>query len=109
MNFYCEFCDRRCYKLTWDSDWWHCGVCNVEYSESNPARRIFKVNFNNKSYTVTLTDNKTYINEVHYFPALSKLDIAMQRETTILTLSYPIQNLNPVNILVKLRTILTFQ
>jgi hypothetical protein len=102
MNYYCPYCQERCHKNAWDSEWLYCKTCNIKYRDWRPDCIIFSVNLENRKYEVYKDVKETKVVE------LLDGDYLPYDEKVVLRLDYPIPSLNPDNVAQKLKTLLVF-
>ena len=107
MNYYCPFCDQRCYKLTWDSEWINCDACKIRYHEITTDYIIFTVRDKEKVYEFHTGPRTTAVSELtEITPGGYGIDHVVDR--TIFKLDRPIKGVTPDNALEKLKTLLVF-
>lgn len=103
MNFYCPYCQQRCHKNAWDSEWVYCKPCKIRFQDWRPDFIIFAVELNGKKY------------ELHKHPRLTTIvqilddgDYLPFEEKKVLQLDFPVSNVTPQNVLEKVKTLLVF-
>lgn len=103
MNFYCPYCQQRCHKKLWDSEWVYCNPCKIRYQDHRPDFIVLSVELNGKLYELHSYPNKTEVVQV-----LDDGDYLPFDEKKIIKLDYPIASVTPQNVAEKLKTLLVF-
>lgn len=107
MNYYCPFCQQRCHKNAWDSEWVYCNPCKIRYRDWRPEYIIHSVTLDDRKYEIQI-DQRTKIVEIITDKEDLSYYIGLNTEKVILCLDFPISGLTPDNAAQKLKTLLVF-
>lgn len=103
MNFYCPYCQQRCHKNAWDSEWVYCKPCKIRFRDWRPECIIHSVTLDNRKYEIQI-DQRTKVTEI-----IDDEDyLNSYTEKVVLHLDFPVPGLTPENAAQKLKTLLVF-
>lgn len=111
MNYYCQYCDARCWKMIPESLYWNCSKCSVRFF-------VYKDDLAITEFTVDLSIDKKYKVELHHTEGKTKI-IYVEKVLNTLAMDYDLNdltvietpyiiNVKPDNLKEKLRTLLLF-